>query len=364
MELILNRLQYKCAFNDVKIIVSKESDALTYSIQWKYFVDEFTEKSQLLAWAKQNEVDSESRISYEFSKEESTPYFSLPLITKFKWRYTFFKIGQSLLSQGMIVDFHPKALTLSCYLKKEEFDEVWGIYKRIDFILNYNENNDIGEAVFNIGSHQTFISNAEIEILDEYQNVKCVTDGNRITRSSNLEQKTSRLIANREILDKYNLQSARHPINYSRRYKELLNFFNHHIKAKEFDTLKFISTGFDSRKAQNVSFDRNRMVFKNENKDINPITGMRNYGVYKAAPNASETKFIFIFQHNDDANTLYKYLKNGYKGFPGLERYVGIPIVLADSLTEGHQYKQLQFKSLETLFEEYQEVEHSKIIRF
>ena len=62
MELILNRLQYKCAFNDVKIIVSKESDALTYSIQWKYFVDEFTEKSQLLAWAKQNEVDSESRI--------------------------------------------------------------------------------------------------------------------------------------------------------------------------------------------------------------------------------------------------------------------------------------------------------------
>ena len=361
MELILNRLQYKCAFNDVKIIVSNESNALTYSIQWKYFVDKFTGKSQLLAWAKQNEVDSESRISYEFSKKEDTPYFSLPLITEFNWRYTFFEIGQSLLNQGMIVDFHPKALTLSCYLKKDEFDEIWGIYKRIDFILKYNDSNHIGEAIFNIGSHQTFISNAEMEIIEEYHNVKCVTDGNRVSRPRHLEQATARLVANREIIDKYHLQSARNPINYSRRYKELLNFFNVHLKAKEFDTIKFISTGFDSREAQKVSFNRNRMVFKNENKDINPITGMRNYGVYRAAPNASETKFIFIFQHNDDANTLYKYLKNGYKGFPGLERYVGIPIVLADSLTAGHQYKQLQFKSLVTLFEEYQDFENIEL---
>lgn len=99
------------------------------------------------------------------------------------------------------------------------------------------------------------------------------------------------------------------------------------------------------------------MVFKNENKDINPITGMRNHGVYKPAPKSSDTKFIFIFQNNDDANTLYKYLKNGYKGFPGLERYVDIPLVLADSRIEGQQYKRLQYNSMETLIEEYHEFE-------
>ncbi|MEO1011522.1 MAG: hypothetical protein AAFX53_09470, partial [Bacteroidota bacterium] len=107
MELVLNRIHYRCVFDDVKIIISQESDALTFSMQWQYFIDKFGEKNELEAWAKRNEVDLESRISYEFSHGENTRFFSLPLTKKFHWRYTFFKIGQGLINQGLFVDFQP-----------------------------------------------------------------------------------------------------------------------------------------------------------------------------------------------------------------------------------------------------------------
>jgi hypothetical protein len=361
MELIINRVKYECAFDDVKIIISSDPNELTYNFQWKNFIQKFENNNGLISWAKDKKVGDESYISYEFTKDENTPHFKAPLVSSLQWKYTWFAIGQNLIAQGFIVDFAPRAISISCYRKIQQHDNTWDLYQRIDFKLNYNDYKKSGEATFNFGSQNTLVSRAEIEILEKYKQVKIVNPMKRIIKSNYSELRKGRIIANRNILTEYNISFDRTTINYCKRYKDLLEFYNNYLKAKDFEGLKFISNGFDSLNAQNVSFQRNKMVFKNENKDINPVTGMRNYGVFKPAPNATETKFIFIFQHNDDANTLYKYLKNGYKGFPGLERYVDIPLVLADALSAGQEYKRLKFESLDSLMDEYQAFEKSEL---
>jgi len=72
------------------------------------------------------------------------------------------------------------------------------------------------------------------------------------------------------------------------------------------------------------------MLFGKGKTDINAVTGMRDYGIYKPSPKATDAKFIFVYENSRDANQLYPYLKNGLKHYPGLWSYVGIPIRLSD----------------------------------
>jgi hypothetical protein len=363
MELIINRIKFESTFNGFLIIASSDSNELTFSIKCLFFKNRFSDQLEIVKWAKSQSINDESYISYEFTRYEDSSKLTLPLISSFQKTCSCFLVGKGLIDQGFVVEFNPVGLSLSGYKKFSKYDDNWDLYERIDFKVFYysSKNKNLFQTTFNIGSQRTLVSRKEIDILDEYQNVKIVSDLGRIIRSKYSKATKGRLIANREIRDKLEISFDRKDINYSKRYKELLNFFNEHLKSKKFQGLKFRSSGFDSLNAQKVSFNRNKMVFKNDNTDINPITGMRNYGVYRAAPNASETKFIFIFENNDDANTLYKYLKNGYKGFPGLERYVDIPFVLADANTEGLQYKRLQYNSIDKLMIQYEAFEVNEL---
>ncbi len=81
------------------------------------------------------------------------------------------------------------------------------------------------------------------------------------------------------------------------------------------------------------------MLFGNEKTDINAVTGLRDFGIYKPSPIATDVKFVFVFQNKSDANQLYLYFKNGYKHYPGLWSYVGIPI------TRLEPEKSLQYKN-------------------
>lgn len=62
MELILNRIKYNCKFDGVKIILSYKPNKLANSIQWKYFIDKFSECESFIIWAKENKVNKEERI--------------------------------------------------------------------------------------------------------------------------------------------------------------------------------------------------------------------------------------------------------------------------------------------------------------
>jgi hypothetical protein len=361
MEIILNRIKYKCEFDDVKIIVSSDPNELTFTYNLGAFKDICGAPGSLLNWIKENKLKSDVIISFEFSRSAESKFLSLPLVSSLNWKYTWFLIGQSLLSQGLLVDYRPIGVSISAFRKKGDYNDEWDIFERIDFDLNYNDYKGYGEATFNIGSQSTLISKGEIKLKDDFGNVKVVDEKGRVLKSKYTDLSKGRVIANKKILDHRKISSEKKSISYSKRYKELLEVFNLYLKSQTVEGFSFFSTGFESVSAQMVSFQRNKMVFKNENTDINPVSGMRNYGVYKTAPRAIETKFIFIFQHNDDANTLFKYLKNGFKGFPGLERYVDIPVVLADAVVEGKQFKQLKYGSLETIMQEYQEFEAQEL---
>lgn len=356
MELFINRVKYTCKFEDLKIVLSPQVKELSYVSKWENFEKRFDDKEELQAWAKKSGIESHSSISYEFTKNPET-HFAIPIPNNFHWKCSWFLIGQGLNEQGWIVDFNPIGISLSAYKKIDNYNKEWDIFQRVDINLIYDDKNNQGECTFNFGSNNTLISKHEIQILKSDGNFKLIGSNNRIIKSIDDDLFFGRVIANREILNRYSIVLERIPINYCKRYNDLFFFYNNYLREKDFFGLKFISSGFDSLSAQKVSFDRNKMLFKNNNSDINPITGIRNFGVFKPAPNSADIKFIFIFQNNDDANTLYKYLKTGFKGFPGLERYVGIPIVLADSLNGTQQFKRLQFKSIESLLLDYKNFE-------
>ena len=356
MELVINRVQYLFEqSNNTKIIVSKDNN-LAYRFMWKYFLKKFENKNNLIDWAESNNIKDDKHISYEFSNEYIGDFLSIPMIEYFGYKYQCFLLSKGLLSQGFTVDFYPLAVSLSCYKKINTYNNNWDLYDKYDFSINVHSK----EVTYNIGSQNTLISTNEIDIIDAFNRVRIINTQNKILRTEYSETNKGKVVANREILKHYKLSPNRPTINYKNRYSKLLNFYNEYLKNYDFENLKFISTGFESKSSQKVSFERNLMVFKNGNKDINPITGMRNFGVFKEAPKSTDIKFLFIYQNKDDANALYKYLKNGYKGFPGLERYVGISLTLADSI-EKDKYKQLQYRIRDTLLQEYEEFEKHEL---
>jgi hypothetical protein len=142
-------------------------------------------------------------------------------------------------------------------------------------------------------------------------------------------------------------------LQYKNKYNTILRLYNEHLKNITSGEISFVSTGLQNayfRDVSKINILENKMVFKNEKTDINPVTGMRDYGVFMPSPKALENQFIFIYENNNDANELYKYLKNGYKNFPGLERYVGIPVTLSEKKGFCYTGKKIEdtYKEFET----------------
>ena len=133
MGLIINRVKYECAFDDVNIIVSSDSNELAFTFKWKFFVKQLDDESKMLRWAADNNVENETFISYEFSKKKDSKYLDLPMIQRFNTNYTVYLLGKSLVAQGCIVEFKPIGLSLSAYNKIKDYNEVWDLFEKIDF---------------------------------------------------------------------------------------------------------------------------------------------------------------------------------------------------------------------------------------
>jgi len=68
------------------------------------------------------------------------------------------------------------------------------------------------------------------------------------------------------------------------------------------------------------------MVFKNDQMTISTINGMKDYGPYFVPENIRNIKLLFIYHNTEAVNKLFTYFSRGYRQFPGLESYVGIPV--------------------------------------
>ena len=121
---------------------------------------------------------------------------------------------------------------------------------------------------------------------------------------------------------------------YKKYYERITEFYEAHLKGVELvDVLKFDNNGFteieDTRihKTKQVS---NYLVFNDNRKDFNVLSGINKYGPYKV-PDTSKVKFIFIFREEfkDEANKLYTCFTKGLApSFPGLSQFVGVKFSL------------------------------------
>ncbi len=353
MELIINRIKYHFEENSTTSIFISKVDINGFSIQFQYFIEKITNDDdikKLNTWKEENKIQNEDYIFYSLNELIEDNICEIHSNQKFNYHRIITELSNLLISQKFHVHIKPMVYDISAYQKINEFDENWNIYRKIDFKINTKFN----EITFNIGSSNTLVSKNEIEILESFDNIKYLSKDNYYIKNGDFELKSEHfVIANSNVVKYYGISKDSLPINYKNRYQELSVLYNTYFKNKEYNGFKFVSQSFLSIPIKKVRFERNKMVFKDGKLDINPITGMQNYGVYKPAPNSYEVKLIFIYQNKDDANNLYKYLKGGFKQFPGLERYVGIPVVLADS--------KLQYSSKSKLITEYKEFEKKEL---
>lgn len=111
-------------------------------------------------------------------------------------------------------------------------------------------------------------------------------------------------------------------------------FYQKYLQGNEIaGNIKIFASGMRTVSESDIFYtprEKNILEFGNNQFDFNPYTGFINFGPYKLPKNANNIKFIFIFHKNDrdDANILYKYLKYGYRHFPGLQSFAKIPFDL------------------------------------
>ena len=252
-------------------------------------------------------------ISFELTCDDNSP---------FKREIFKQELGEHLQRKCFFVEPIRKSLTFSAYQNMGQFDPDYDQYRRIDFHWKPNRN----ELSFNFGSERTLITNAATQVADGQTafnaesylvyrkhggiEAKCFCPG---------EIRRKKLGAPQKFL-------------YKERFEKLKDFAATHLYDFSSPFFSIDSTGFkyvDPDSFQNVFSQQNLMVFGGEKTAINAVVGMREYGPLKKAENSERKRLLFIYQNRNDANTLYRYLKNGLKHFPGLLSYAGIPVALA-----------------------------------
>ncbi len=323
MNLIINRVKYKLAevFSD-KLFFSKTDQSFDFCLR-KKMLTIILKDDKFDAWC--HEKDEEDKIYFGFEASQSEDCYSCAIPKYFIPNYIRYILKNEFLNKGVIVDYNPIVSDICVYVK-EKSESDWDKYHRFDIKIHNKKN----ELSISVGSENTLISNKEIPYNSNYENIKYVDNDNIIKRYGKKE--SCRLVANREIKKNLRYDSPR-KLQYKNNYELISVFYTKYLRDINNINIRFTSIGLRNTELREVSKVRileNKMVFKDEKTDINPITGMRDFGVFKTSPKAYDVQFIFFYKNRNDANSLYGYLKNGYKNFPGLERYVGIPIVISN----------------------------------
>lgn len=332
--LIINRVNYILSERQPNLYLSK-IDNLVFRMQFIHFKKRLTnllKDNTLTEWLK--ELKDEDYVYYSFT----LPTFNdFTTITAENFSFNYFKakfVREQLInffkSRNFLVEPFPKGNDISVYEKIEDFNNEWSIYRRYDLLVRTNRK----EIAFNVGSDKTFISNQtkqfhstdKIRIIDTKDNFIKPLAGKEGVNNC-------RIIANKLKRDELGISNEPRKFNYKNLYNQLISFYNNHLLSIDKEDFKIEAGGLknvEQTDLNKVNINENLMLFGKEKTDINAVTGMRDYGIYKPSPKATDVKFIFVYENSRDANQLYLYLKNGLKHYPGLWSYVGIPIRLSD----------------------------------
>lgn len=332
--LIINRVNYLLSDERPNIYLSKK-DNFIFRMQFLHFSRLISSRflsEEYQLWS--NDLKEADYIYYSFTNPHSSDYFEM------KVEEYFFRIFKEKYIKELLINFFVKnnflvqpysiGRGISVYEKTSDFNSEWGLYTRYDLQVKANRN----ELLFNIGSEKTLISNF-FEEFHNSDNISIVDiNDNFIKRLGGRENiNNCRIIANairrRQILG----DEPPRKFNYRNLFTNLSLFYNSQLMSIDTEHIRIVAGGLknvEQGDLNKVNINENLMLFGKEMTDINAVTGMRDYGIYKPSPKASDVKFIFVYENSIDANQLYLYLKNGLKHYPGLWSYVGIPIRLSD----------------------------------
>lgn len=332
--LIINRVNYILSDEHPNLYLSK-IDNLIFRMQFihlKQLLSNRLKDNTLLNWSK--EFKDEDYIYYSFTPPTFDDFLTIVPenypFNYFKAKFVREQIINFFKERNFLVEPYPKGNDLSVYEKIDDFNNDWSIYRRYDLLVRTHRK----EIAFNIGSEKTLISNQtkqfhstdKIRIIDTKDNFIKPLAGKEGVNNC-------RIVANKQKRDELGISNEPRKFNYKTLYNQLVNFYNNHLLSVDKDSFKIEAGGLknvDLTDLNKVNINENLMLFGKEKTDINAVTGMRDYGIYKPSPKATDVKFIFVYENSRDANQLYLYLKNGLKHYPGLWSYVGIPIRLSD----------------------------------
>lgn len=303
---------------------------------WKFLLDDTKDYLNVL---KKEQVKDEEYIYISFfetinsSMDQDIKFKDLPFSLQKNYLKELFI--RSLLSQFIIESFK-KGVDLSFYIQK---DGNKNEYQRFDVVFNvyYDfKKNICYEAIIGVGSTNTFL----LKLTD---NQKSILNGinknyikfvknNLLIKNENIENIEifeCPIKANAEIRTLLGINSAPKKKFY-KDYYELISSFVNSISSILENSLTLCTQYSGIKEVSIVNFEKNKMVFKNNNKDYTTVNGMRDYGPYLMPENIKDTRLLFIYPDSESANKLYTYFSRGYRHFPGLESYVGIPANIYD----------------------------------
>jgi hypothetical protein len=298
---------------------------------------EFVKKNEtVINWLnslKKKEIKDEEIIYISFKETNQynieIRYGDLP--TTLKKKFLKEKIISSLLTKEYIIDPFPTGVDLCIYKDAQEEKANFKKYNRYDINIITHQH-DI-ELVISFGSNDTYIgklNNIQKDELSQQKELKFLTKDNLLIKLNEPDFDLP-VKANFEIRKSLGINP--NPIRrfYKKNYDEIELFVKD--LSKQLKDSFTIYTNFKRITEENfniVDFDRNKMIFKDNNTDYSTINGMRDYGPYKLPQKISETKLLFIYPDKESANKLYSYLSRGYRHFPGIESYVGIPANISE----------------------------------
>ena len=336
MGLIINKINYRINIDEVKLYFSFDND-IGIKRDRNLFLNNFEGAHPSLSDKKLKElVNSKTKKEIYFSFIDNgrdshivinlneNKYFINLFVSNYLKKHF---IQKHIIGRSIEGDF-------SVFIDKKSTEiKGWDTFKVFNLLVAHNT------ILIALASRATYISKESVEELSYQMEILTkVLFNNEIKHKKDLKENEitcSKIVANQEIKKLLNISSYTGKFLYKNYFQEIKNFYKdellHDKTLGESSVLTFYEGGFNEVRSEDiVHVDRRKsvMLFKNDTQNVNATNGLKYNGPYKKLKSEKEKdlSFIFIYKNSEDANTLYKYLKNGLKHFTGLESYVGIPI--------------------------------------
>jgi hypothetical protein len=346
--ILTNRFNIDVAKKDIQISFFKENT--THYLKNKkptslYKNLEKTENAkEIINWLKDFKKEKiEDEQSIYFSFYETTGAEKKVTINtyndKFKKQFIRETLLRLFLDKGLFVEPYKEGCDF-CIYQKAGTENGFEKYLRYDFVVycyfDRNLKRHVNELSISIGSEDTYFpKRIKNEVADNhkvlqnnlllrYEEVKSIIDSS---------QNEISVKADFDIRKKLGILQKQHFQLYKRNYNFIDKFVKESFSSFDSECLKIYMPfkKLDDSQIKYVSFESNKMIFGNNQTDYSPINGMRDHGQHKKPDNIGNTKLLFIYPDSESANKLFTYFSRGYRHFPGLESYVGIPAQPAET---------------------------------